>query len=232
MLNSFLYTISCITLILFTGLLFNYLDTLFTNKTNIFYKKFSIISLLVICSLLLIDILTSDEETCLFPRWCHEGIDDQIVPSFYFYQMNKCPRYSSWLTGDYSEYDENHNDKCEISEYGCCEIWDIECSSAYRAGDTYSDYQFIRNRNISHWTLGINKLDEEGSNCPTIEELIYRVSKNDRDSYLLVYLSYTITAMIIMSLCMICRMCTKKDDYEKTDSDDVEKAKFVLKESV
>ena len=83
-----------------------------------------------------------------------------------------------------------------------------------------------------HWSISIDKLDEEGSNCPTIEELIYQVSKNDKNNYLALYLSYTITTMIIMCLCMICRNCMKKEEYEKTASDDIEKAKFVVKESV
>ena len=221
--DSFLYAISCASLICFAGTLFH-----FTNKTIVFYKDLSIISIIFLTLIFAFDVYTMGKETCLFAKWCHEGIDDQIIPAFYFYQMNECPRYGSWLAGDYSEYDMNHNDKCDSTEYGCCEIWDIECDTSYREGDTYSFYQFIRNRNISHWTLGINKLDEEGSNCPTIEELIYQVSKNDLASQIVnAIISYTITTIVIMFLCMICRMCTKKDDYEKTDSEEV-----AMKESV
>ena len=219
--NSFLYTIPFIVLIFFNGTLFHYLDNMFTNKTIVFYKDLSIISIIFLTLICAIDVLTMGKETCHFARWCHEGIDDQIIPSFYFYQMNECPRYNSWLTFDYSDANSNYNYDCESSEYGCCEVSGIECDAAYREGDTYSFYQVILDHR-GHWSLNINKQDEEGTNCPTIEELIYQVSKNDKNDYLVLYLSYTITTMIIMCLCMICRNCIKKEEYEKTGSDDVE----------
>ena len=230
--NSFLYAISCATLICFNGALVNYLDNRFTNENIVFYRNVSIISIILLTLIYAIDIFTMDKETCLFARWCHGGIDDQIIPSFYFYQMNECPRFNSWVTGYYSDSDSNQNDKCETSEYGCCEVSEIDCDAAYSEGDTYSRYELIMKDYRGHWSISIDKLDEEGSNCPTVEELIYQVSKNDKNNYLALYLSYTITTMIIMCLCMICRNCMKKEEYEKTDSDDVEKAKFVVKESV
>jgi len=222
-LNGFLYMISCVALICFSGTVFHYLDNLFTNENIVFYRNFSIISLLIMVLIYVIDVSTMGNETCLFPRWCHEGIDDQILPSFYFYQMHECPRYNSWLTDYYSDANSNHNYDCESSEYGCCEVGDIECDVAYREGDTYSRYELINNDHEGHWALHINKQDEEGSNCPTVEELIYQVSKNDLSNQMLnAIISYTITAMILMCLGMICRNCMKKEEYKKTDSDDVE----------
>ena len=220
-LNRSLYMISCVALICFSGTLFHFLDNMFTKENIVFYRNFSIISLLILVLIYVIDISTMDKETCHFARWCHEGIDNQIIPSFYFYQMNECPRYNSWLTDYYS--DANSNDDCESSEYGCCEVSEIECDVAYREGDTYSFYQVILDHR-GHWTININKQDEEGSNCPTVEEFIYQVSKNDLSNQMLnSIISYTITAMMLMCLYMICRKCMKKEEYEKTDSDDVEK---------
>ena len=232
--NIFLYAISCMALICLAGTLFHYLDNLFTNENNSFYRKFSICSLLILILICALDVLTMGKETCHFARWCHEGIDNQIIPSFYFYQMNECPRYNSWLTYYYSDANSNHNYDCGSSEYGCCEVSNIECDAAYREGDTYSQYELINNgHHRGHWSININKQDEEGSNCPTVEELIYQGSKNDLSNQMLnAIISYTITAMILMCLCIICRNCMKKEEYEKTDSDDVEKAKFVMKESV
>mgnify|MGYP006109207629 CR=1 FL=1 len=230
--NSFLYAISCTTLICFNGALFHYLDNRFTNENILFYRNLSIISLLLLILILTFDIFTMDKETCHFARWCHEGIDDQIIPSFYFYQMNECPRYNSWLTWDYSDANSNYNYDCESSEYGCCKVQEIGCDSFYNDGDTYSQYVFLMEDYDGRWLLSVDKQDEEGTNCPTIEELIYQVSKNDKNNYLTLYLSYTITSMIIMCLCMICRNCMKKEEYEQTHSDEVEKTKFVEKESV
>ena len=222
-LNISLYMISCVALICFSGTLFHCLDNMVTKENIVFYRNFSIISLLILVLIYVIDVSTMDKETCHFARWCHEGIDNQIIPSFYFYQMNECPRYNSWLTYYYSDANSNHNDECESSEYGCCEVSEIECDVAYREGDTYSFYQVILDHK-GHWSININKQDEEGSNCPTVEELIYQVSKNDLSNQMLnSIISYTITAMMLMCLYMICRKCMKKEEYEKTDSDDVEK---------
>lgn len=233
-LNSSLYMISCVALICFSGTLFHCLDNMFTKENIVFYRNFSICSLLIMILIYVIDIFTMDKETCHFARWCHEGIDNQIIPSFYFYQMNECPRYNSWLTYYYSDANSNHNYDCGSSEYGCCEVSNIECDAAYREGDTYSQYELINNgHHRGHWSININKQDEEGSNCPTVEELIYQGSKNDLSNQMLnAIISYTITAMILMCLCIIFRNCMKKEEYEKTDSDDIEKAKFVMKQSV
>jgi hypothetical protein len=226
--NSFLYAISCMALICFAGTLFH-----FTNKTIVFYKDLSIISIIFLTLIFAFDVYTMGKETCLFAKWCHEGIDDQIIPGFYFYQMNECPRSNSWLTDDYFEFDVQKNDSCETAKYGCCEVRSIDCDAAYDDDyGTYSFYQMILNDYRGSWSISINKQDKEGTNCPTVEDVIYRASTNDKNDYLVLYLSYTITTMIFMCIRMICRMCTKKDDYEKTDSDDVEKAKFVVKESV
>mgnify|MGYP006089771327 CR=1 FL=1 len=210
-----IYTIFCIVLLSFTGLLCHY-----TNKKNVFYKNFTIISLLIIALIFLIDGLTMGKETCLFPRWCHEGSDDQIIPTFYFYQMNECPRYNSWLADDYRLA---KNYECESSEYGCCEVQEIGCDEFYHEGYTYSRYVSLMDHYDGRWQLSVDKQDEEGSNCPTIEEIIYQVSTNEKNNHPLLYLPYTITAMIIMCLFIVCNICMEKEEYEKTESDDVEK---------
>jgi hypothetical protein len=221
--DSFLYTIICVALICSTGTLLHFIHKGSSKVWVTFYRDITIISVILLFLIFGFDYYMMGKETCLFPRWCHEGIDDKIIPAFYFYQMNECPRYSSWLTYYYEQMDTwNNGDDCESSEYGCCKVSEIECDASYREGDTYSRYELNQNYG-GQWTLSVDKHDEEGSNCPTIEELIYQVSKNDKNNYLALYLSYTITTMIIMCLYMVCMKCTKKEDYEKTEIDDVEK---------
>ena len=65
---------------------------------------------------------------------------------------------------------------CDNTEFGCCEIREISCESCVREGDSYSFYKYIEERNIGHWTLNIEKENEEGDNCPTIEEMILEIS--------------------------------------------------------
>jgi hypothetical protein len=120
-------------------------------------------------------------ETCSFDRWCHESSTGGLTSSKIYYRLygEECPEVSVWLK--YMYHDENHNEDCENTEYGCCEIWDPErCSTATSNHETYFDYQSDMERNISHWTLEVEKVDVSGSNCPTIEDIIYDVSvEND-----------------------------------------------------
>jgi|TARA_B110000285_G_C14764295_1_gene440994 hypothetical protein len=134
--------------------------------------------------------------------------------------MNECPRYNSWLADDYRLA---KNYECESSEYGCCEVQEIGCDEFYHEGYTYSRYVSLMDHYDGRWQLSVDKQDAEGSNCPTIEEIIYQVSTNEKNNHPLLYLPYTITAMIIMCLFIVCNICMEKEEYEKTESDDVEK---------
>ena len=51
------------------------------------------------------------------------------------------------------------------------------CPGAIDNDDTYSFYQVLLSKNNS-WFTSIEKQDEIGSNCPTIEEIIYTVSSH------------------------------------------------------
>ena len=226
--DSFLYTIICVALIFSTGTLLHFIHKGSSKVWGTFYRDITLISVILLFLIFAVDYMISkDKETCLFPRWCHEGIDDQIIPAFYFYQMNECPRYSSWLTYYYEQTDTwNNGNNCESSVYGCCEVHEIGCDAFYTDGHTYSQYVSLMENYDGRWLLSVDKQDEEGSNCPTVEELIYQVSKNDKtdkNDYLVLYLSYTITTIILMCLYMVCMKCMKKEDYEKTEIDDVEK---------
>jgi len=179
----------------------------------------------------LVNIFTVEKETCLFAKWCNEGVDNTLIPSFYFYQMNECPSYTSWLVYDDYYHDENYNAECDTTEYGCCKIKDIECNAAYNDGQSYSFYQLtMTDAYRGSWITSINKLDEEGTNCPTVEDFIYRASMHDKDHYkhypfkhFPLMLGSTVTAMIMMvCLPVVCGKRMGQGDYETTNSDDVE----------
>ena len=160
------------------GALLHCFHVIFTNRTSSFYLAFSGCLIATLFGKMAYQL---GPETCSFMRWCHEGVTDTIIPSVYFYQLNECPEYASWLT--YYDYDDLYNnDQCEYAKYGCCEIVTGEqlCDTLYRNGDSYSLYMMDLKMNISHWVLPIERYDEEGSNCPTIEELIYQVQREDK----------------------------------------------------
>jgi hypothetical protein len=156
-------------------------------------------------------------EICTFNRSCHEGINNTIVETNYYYQMKKCPREPSLLTSYYSVLDENKDYTCSDSKYGCCELWHgVHCSIAGRDYKEYHDLlELIKNN--SHWEVYVAKIDSESSNCPTIKEIIYKVSENDKPNTILLCKIYGIVSFTIMLLINIYRALNTKNQYEKTD---------------
>ena len=179
--------------LLFHVILFRFIND--TKKLVIM----NIFSIILLCFMIYIHFEYSHTEMCRFPRWCHEGINDKIIENSYFYRMDKCPKFGSWLVYYYEDiinYDYNHfsRNHCEESLYGCCKVDNTSCDSVIREGDSYSFYQILLERN-TRWFTSIEKIDEIGSNCPSIEEIIYKVSSN----VIKINLKYE----IIILLCMI-----------------------------
>lgn len=205
--------------------------------TTSFYVSFSGCLFITVLVLLTYAGPETGPETCSFMRWCHEGIDGQIIPSVYFYQMNECPKSSSTLT--YYDYDDDHlNDQCIYTEYGCCEIWgeDQLCDTSYKNGDSYSLYLMDLKRNRSHWALPVEKSDEEGSNCPTIEELIYKVQKEDSRRNNGFWIAFTIIYVMIMYFKLLWDITHSVRQFRKasdlSDSEELPLKAMPLKESV
>ena len=192
-----------------------------------FFKLINMIYIVILISILVMIFIFYDiKETCLFARWCYEGINNNIEPSFYFYQIYECPRYSNWLVYDYLESSSTGTMKCDSSEYGCCEIKTAICQDAVENKNTFSTYQLSVNQGRSHWIIFESKVDEEGSNCPTIEEIIYKVSNDDTIKYSEIYLLSSLIYFILITLSFIYKY--KKSDYSKLD----EKQQLGFKESV
>ena len=191
--SQFKYTIPCILLYV---ILFRFVKDL---------KRLAIInvfSFILICIMIYIHSEYSHTEMCKFPRWCHEGINDTIIENSYFYRMDKCPKFGSWLVYYYEDiidYDYNHfsRNHCEESLYGCCKIDNTSCDTVVREGDSYSFYQILLERN-TRWFTSIEKIDESGSNCPTIEEIIDKVSSN----VIKINLKYEITMILLIIIFM------------------------------
>ena len=161
-------------------------------------------------------------ETCSFDRWCHEEINGSAVSSKIYYRLynEDCPDYAVWL--EYMYHDENHNENCENTEYGCCEIWDPQrCSTVLENDETYSIYQYMMEKNISHWTLEVEKLDEAGKSCPTIEDIIYDVSvEHDyhfKFPYLISFGIFIVLTALLTILRLCCHKMKEKEPYIPTD---------------
>lgn len=171
---------------------------------------------------LLIFIIPEKIETCAFPISCHEGINDTIVSTNYYYQMKECPKINSWLTDYYSDYYERQD--CENSEWGCCEIDTDSIICSEFIDETYSYYEHVKNNYHGYWSIHINKIDEKGSNCPSIEKIIYEVSSNDKNDYVLLSILMTSLSILILIIINIFLICNRKEIYIQTD--DIETQPF------
>jgi hypothetical protein len=160
----------------------------------------------------------SELETCSFPRWCHEGINNTIVPSYYYFQRKECPRINAWIPDYYEDRLGTGDIDCDKTEYGCCEIREISCESSFREGDSYSFYKYIEDRNVGHWTLNIEKVNEKGDNCPTIEEMILEIS-DEKSTFKVTGIIVFINCILTLIVYLVFLNCIA-GKYENVDTDD------------
>lgn len=190
-----------------TGFIFKTLEKMWCFKELMknFYILESILYSVFILIWSYITYIQNGQMICSFPRWCTEGENNTLVTENYYYKMDKCPVEYAWLTYLYEETNPpNLEDYCENTEYGCCSLISNRCADSLRTENSFSLYFEVESRNVSHWELNIMKTDEEGTNCPTIEEIIYTVSKNSQIDYYEIYTSFyvvhTIFIFIVFSL--------------------------------
>jgi hypothetical protein len=194
----------------------------FTKIHSDLNKQFYITFIVIfsIGTALYIFIHSENADVCKYPRNCYEGINNTIITQDYYYQMNECPREYTWLTYYYSKIN-LYDEECNTSEWGCCTVnKGIKCSDF--VDYTYSYYEAVSDDYDGHWTLNIAKLDEYGTNCPTIEEIIYEVSENDMNdmnNYKLYYVVTIIMYSVILVVINLCIYCNHKK-YIPFESED------------
>jgi hypothetical protein len=147
----------------------------------------------------------SSNDVCSFPIDCHEGINDTIITSNYYYEMRTCPRVKTRVIDFYNK---DKNEDCENSEYGCCEIIkdDIICVEFEDDIDSYNEYENLKKIYNGVFGIETSKIDEKGSNCPTIGEIIYDVSMEDRPNYVSFFILSYIFMILIMSIILSCHV--------------------------
>ena len=179
--------------LLFKSYIFKYLEKIWCFKEFLrnFYPLESILFSIFVLLWSYITYIQNEQAICSFPRWCTEGENNTLVTENYYYKMDTCPKEYAWLTYLYEETNpSNFDDDCKNTEYGCCSLISNRCADSLRTEDSFSLYLEVETRNISHWHLNIMKLDEEGSNCPTIEEILYEVSENSQTDYYEKYITF------------------------------------------
>ena len=188
------------------------------------FKEVSDKFLIFVCFFFLCNMLQlglsfhSELETCSFPRWCHGGINNTVVPSYIYFQREECPRINAWIPEFYEDRQGTEDIDCDKTEYGCCEIREISCESSVREGDSYSFYKYIEDRNAGHWTLNIEKANEGGDNCPTIEEMILEIS-DEKSTFKVTGIIISFNCILILIVYLVFLNCIA-DKYENVDIDD------------
>ena len=199
--NICLYVITQITIIII-GLSADFLEKMWNKNNNKIYFKFSLI-FVASCFISFVTInYMITYEICSLPKWCHEGSHDNISPSNYYYRLESCPLYSHDLPYIYKEkfIDKTDSNVCEDSEYGCCKYYDINCIESVEYNYGYEFYNLIKN-DTSSWQSPIPMKDKNGTNCPSLEKIIYKLNidseTNYKEHFLGIFLVYIISLIVI-----------------------------------
>tara|TARA_B100001094_G_C17998283_1_gene703811 strand:- start:50 stop:673 length:624 start_codon:yes stop_codon:yes gene_type:complete len=192
-----------------------------------FYNIFGIIALIALIILNFIIFLYSQKETCKIPHSCHEGANNKLIPQFYFYQLDECPNEDISLFYYYDDISSTgkRSDRfaCVNTYYGCCKYYEeVKCIESYTDNLDYDLYK----ETTGYWTLGVTKDDINGTNCPTLSEIIYEVSLkkplSNRINIIEIDVILLITIFLNMGLYFLCNLCSSKN-YNELDDDDEEK---------
>jgi hypothetical protein len=205
-------------------LIFNFIHKSILKYEDKFYNIFGIVSFIGLIILNFIIFLYSQKETCKIPHSCYEGKNNKLIPQFYFYQLDECPDEYNWLFYYYdnlfSPYVSDGHRACENTYYGCCKYYEeVQCIESYNSNLDYDIYK----KTTGHWNLGVTMDDQNGTNCPTLSEIIYEVSLNkplsNRINITEIDCILLITIILNMGLYFLCNLCSSKN-YDELDEED------------
>lgn len=222
----FLTLISTLLIIICFILIYNFIHKNILKHKDKFYNVFGAIALIALIILNFIIFLYSQKETCKIPHSCYEGENNKLIPQFYFYQLDECPDEYSWLfyfyDDHFSTYSSDGSRACENTYYGCCKYYEeVQCIESYSNNFDYDLYE----KTTGHWTLGATMDDINGTNCPTLSEIIYEVSLkkplSNRINITKIDCILLITVILNMGLYFLCNLCSFKNYNELDDEDKI-----------
>lgn len=204
-------------------LTFNLIHKSILKYEDKFYNICGSVCLIGLIILNFIIFLYSQKETCKIPHSCYEGENNKILPQFYFYQLDECPDEYNWLFYYYDDLHLGVNEdrfSCINTYYGCCKYYEeVQCIESYNSNLEYDVYETT----AGHWTLGVAMDDINGTNCPTLSEIIYEVSLkkplSNRINLAELDVILLITFILNMGLYLLCNLCSSKN-YDELDEDE------------
>tara|TARA_B100000902_G_scaffold298648_1_gene286007 strand:+ start:47 stop:802 length:756 start_codon:yes stop_codon:yes gene_type:complete len=146
-------------------------------------------------------------------------VTTMFLPNTYYVNdhfTDSCP--FAWQLPYYS-YNKNMYNNCDDIGYGCCEVpLNIRCDSilhTHRNNIDFASYLYNNINNNQKKYLDIAKNDNNGSNCPTYEDLICEKFQSDYYNIIIILLTIEIWLLNIT----ICYKCfTKKNIlYQKVE---------------
>ena len=107
--------------------------------------------------------------------------------------------------------DNDKIDNCLNSQFGCCYLM-TTCDSFSRDNYTYDSYEEISTKGFPHGyvNLGDMKLDEEGTNCYSVTDLLQEKEEQLNSSYGYIFM----ICICMICLCMINPYSTLRDDIK------------------
>lgn len=145
-----------------------------------------------------------------------------FLPNTYYVKdhfIDRCP--FAWELPYYSD-NKNIYNNCDDIGYGCCEVpLDIRCDSilhTHRNNIDFASYLYNNINNNQKKYLDIAKNDNNGSNCPTYEDLICEKFQSNYYNIIIILL---VIEVWILNITLFYKCYTKKNIlYQKVEYDE------------
>lgn len=164
-------------------------------------------------------IITLNHEYCNYHYRCYGvGGDDYLYSDISTYETYDGCSDSATISYDITEYEKTyHLDYlCEGSTYGCCKIHN-RCQISHELNFTYNEYwdtysSSFNSDSDSNGVIftGIKKIDNDGSNCPTYNDIFTLRELNEMCKPLKIYTYLTFWAINYNILIICWAKCNKK----------------------
>lgn len=200
--------------------------TMRVTKDNIYKQDVTCIEcifFLIIFSHFMYEFCTLEKQECIFRHNCFgTGEDDLLYYDEVVYETyNKCSNSATvgYDIRDYYEKYYNEEEDCRESEYGCC-ILKNRCEISYEYNFTYDQYWDRYSSTFNSERRGkinteIKKVDEEGSNCPSYDDIFMNRVKEETIEPLYFFIIMFIWIMIYYCYLIFCKKVSNFEEIKK-----------------
>lgn len=195
-----------------------------TEKVGEKYHKrflwFELICMIFLTGNLLYKTFTLEHQHCVYHHNCY-GVGDGLDGDVTVYETyNECSDGATFQY-DIDNYEIKYLDEevpCEETEFGCCSLH-TRCQTSIELNFTYDDYwetyseSFTSKNDINGVIqLRFKKNDEEGTNCPTYDD-IFELREWDEIQTPIYFYLFVFDGVIMYFGVILCMNCCSKDEH-------------------